>query len=115
MTDTERVIVTLQIEGRPLDDIVAGRKPEEYRSLSRYNAHKLCKMNPEDNKWYPRTDVTHLQLINGYRPDARRIIVEVKGIYIDTFKNFVPDGMKPGSRALTIELGAVVEQINFKS
>lgn len=99
------LIITLE----NLKDIVSGKKVEEYRRPSRYNASLMFEKNSEDGILDPRKDITHVQFFAGYRKDRKHAIVEVDKIEFNVFEKFIPEGMKPGSNAITIFIRRVVE------
>lgn len=114
--------IDLQIEKKYLDQVIAGTKPEEYRSLSTYNVHLLCdKINLEDiqpgdhyvtnednETWRPRTDIKTLRLLNGYRKDRKIVIIEAQKIEVVKFEK-EQYGFKPGAVCFAIKLGHIVE------
>ena len=113
--------VNFQIKGKYLDQIKAGTKIIEYRSISEYNGKLLCDhidkkdLQPGDqylkhNKeiWRPKKDLTHVQFFNGYRPDRKKLLCELKTIEINRFVNEIPEGMKPGTVCFSLKLGQIV-------
>lgn len=101
--------IDLQIERKYFDQILSGEKKKEYRAISDYNIRLLCDCDIKDNLYYTRRDITHVRFVNGYKKDRAVMVVEVKGIFHEEFIDFIPDGMKRGDQALTIELGDIVE------
>ena len=114
--------VDLIIKREYLQEILAGTKKEEYRSLSKFNTRLLCDNIDraslikgdhyiEHNKevWRPKKNITHVRFLNGYRKDREYIICELKSINIDKFIKEIPDGMEPGTVCFTLELGQIVE------
>ena len=128
--DEKKDQVDFLIEGKYIDQIYAGTKPnnEELRSISDHNVKKLCdhisekELNPADHYitnedkeiWRPRTDIKTIRYFNGYRTDRKTLIVEVKNIDIVKSVENIPDGMKPGTVCFVIKLGQIVESKNFK-
>jgi hypothetical protein len=39
-------------------------------------------------------------------------VCEINGIFADRFDNFIPEGMKPGTKAFTIEIRQVIFPLN---
>ena len=115
--------IDLQIERKYLDQIIAGTKPEEYRSISDYNIHLLCEqvkkedLGPDDHYltnedsefWRPRTDIKRLRLLNGYRKDRQILTVEAGKIEIVQFET-EKYGFKPGTICFAIKLGQIINQ-----
>ena len=118
--------VILQIENKYIDQIKAGKKTEDYRSISAFNTKLLCDNVKENDlkkgeafvqagkQFYrPKTSIERVRFVNGYKTDRKELTCEIKGIYIDKFLDKIPDGMKPGAVMFTIELGKIVELKNF--
>lgn len=112
--------VTFQIIGKYLDQIRAGTKVEEYRSLSEHNTKLLCELiDKNDLKpgehyvthfeefWRVKKDITHVRFFNGYRTDRKKLLCELKKVEINEFIKFIPDEMKPGTICFTLTLGKV--------
>jgi hypothetical protein len=118
--------VTFQIKGVYIDQIKAGSKVEEYRSISEHNTKLLCdhidkkELQPgehyvthKEEIWRVKKDLTHVRLFNGYRSDRKELIIELKCVEINEFINFLPEGMKPGTICFTLFLGRIVSSKNF--
>lgn len=118
--------VILQIEKKYIDQIAAGEKTEDYRTISAFNTKLLCdsiteaELKPGEpyisvNKsiFRPKTNLKKVTFVNGYKTDRKELTAEIKGIYIDKFIDKLPDGMKPGAVKFTLELGKIVELKNF--
>ncbi len=119
--------VILQIEGKFIDQIKAGKKTEDYRSISAFNTKLLCDNVKETDlkkdidqfiqagkQFYrPKTSFKQVRFLNGYKTDRKELTCELKGIYIDKFLEKIPDGVKPGAVMFTLELGKIVELKNF--
>ncbi len=114
--------VTFQIIGKYLDQIQAGVKVEEYRAISEHNTKLLCELidkkdlSPDDHYvkhnqqiWRVKKDFTHVQFLNGYRPDRRKLLCELKKVEINEFIKFIPAGMKPGTTCFTLFPGQIIE------
>jgi len=100
--------IDLMTREKDLKEIVSGKKVEDYRKLSRYNINLLVDKDAEYNL-EPRSDVTHVRFVSGYDERMKYVTCEIKGIFLDEFIKFVPEGMKPGNTAITIEIRRVVE------
>jgi hypothetical protein len=89
--------------------IKTGKKIEEYRSITNFYINKLCTIDETKtpNEFNPREDIKVIKFRLGYTKTV--MTIEVKGIYIDTFENFIPEGFKKGDETFTIELGKVLE------
>ncbi|WP_231489898.1 hypothetical protein [Pedobacter sp. Leaf170] len=100
--------LTLIIEKQFFDEIIAGKKTEEYRSLSEYYISRFCMFKGEE--FTGMKPIKSIRLAVGYAKDRKWAIIEVKGIFIDTFENVIPEGFKKGDECFTIELGKVLKQ-----
>jgi hypothetical protein len=122
----EMKTVNFQMEGRYIDQIKAGTKIEDYRSISPVNAKKLCQhidkkdLGPEDHYvthfkeiWRVRKDITHVRFFNGYKSDRKELLIELKDLQVNTYLKFLPEGMKPGTSCFTLFLGQIVVSKNF--
>ena len=118
--------VTFQIKGEYIDQIKAGSKIEEYRNLSEHNTKLLCDkidkkelqagdhyFTQNEKIWRVKKNLTHLKLLNGYRSDRKELLIELKGVEINEFIDFLPEGMKPGTICFTLFLGQIVTSKNF--
>lgn len=125
-TNDELKTVNFQIEGKYIDQIKAGTKVEDYRSINPVNAHKLCyRVLPGDkgapdyyvthNKeiWRVNRELTHVRFFNGYRPDRKELLCELKDLQVNTYLKDLPEGMKPGTSCFTLFLGQIVVSKNF--
>lgn len=119
--------VTFQILRKYLDQIKAGTKVEEYRSLSEHNTKLLCELidkkdlQPGEHYvqhlkeiWRVKKNLTHVQFLNGYRPDRKKLLCELKKIEINEFIKKVPEDMKPGTICFTLSLGQVINNSESK-
>lgn len=102
--------LTLIIERQFFDQILAGTKTEEYRSVSDFYISRFCII--ENDELVGMKPIKHIKLAVGYAKDRKWAIVEVKGIFIDTFEIYIPEGFEKGDRCFTIELGKVLETKN---
>lgn len=118
--------VNFQIKGCYIDQIKIGVKVEDYRSLSPGNSKKLCdhidlkdllsgQQYVTHNKevWRLKKDLTHVRFFNGYRPDRKELLIELKAIELNQYVKNVPEGMKAGSFAFALILGQIIESKNF--
>lgn len=114
--------VTFQLIGKYLDQIQAGTKVEEYRAISEHNTRLLCdkidknELQPGEHYvthfeeiWRVKKDITHIQFLNGYRPDRKKLLCELKKIEINEFIKYVPEDMRPGTICFTLYLGQIIE------
>jgi len=101
--------VLLILTKENFEAIKAGKKIEEYRAITDFYINKLCIIDSTKtpNEFNPREDLKEIKFRLGYTKTV--MTVEVKGIYIDTFENFVPENFKKGDETFTIELGKVLE------
>ena len=108
--------VILQIEKKYIDQIAAGEKTEDYRTISAFNTKLLCdsiteaELKPGEpyisvNKsiFRPKTNLK-VAFVNGYKTDAK-INRRNQGIYIDKFIDKLPQAAWQQSNLL--ELGIV--------
>lgn len=77
--------LTLQIKRVHLDDILAGKKPDEFREIRPKNAKKFIEYfiaddGEEDVR--PRT-YDGLKLVNGYATDRPEVIIKYKNAEIE--------------------------------
>ena len=100
--------ITLIIVQSEFDQIIAGTKKEEYRSLSEYYISRFC--NFKGDEFIGMKDFKSIILAVGYSKARKWAEIEVKGIFIDRFENFIPEGFKKGDECFTIELGKVLRQ-----
>jgi hypothetical protein len=97
-------MIDLILTSENFDLIASGQKKEEYRAISNYYIKKLCTI--ENGEFNPREDIKEIRFRKGYTQQT--LIVEIKGIYIDTFENFIPENFKRGDTVFTIELGKII-------
>lgn len=71
---TLKIIIKKQF----FDLIKQGKKKKEYRKVSKFWVSRLYDYKKEDFKQYD-----YIEFINGYSKNARRLIVEFKGIILD--------------------------------
>jgi hypothetical protein len=97
------VMVDLIIKKEWFDKIFTGEKKEEYRQPSIFN-NRLLGFKDTNGKYSPRTDITHIRFLNGFRKDRKYMIVECAKIRaekkIENETTFI---------RIVIELGKVVE------
>jgi hypothetical protein len=112
--------VTFQKKGKYLDLIITGAKVEDYRAISALNSKLLCdhidktELKPGEQYvthgcdiWRIKKDLTHVLFINGYQPDRKKLLCELKAIELNQFANQVPEGIVAGSFAITLILGRI--------
>lgn len=99
--------LTLIIVQSEFDQIISGKKKEEYRSLSEFYISRFC--NFKGDEFIGMKDFKSIILAVGYSKTRRWAEIEVKGIFIDTFIDTIPDGFKKGDECFTIELGKVLK------
>jgi hypothetical protein len=99
--------LTLIIEKQFFDQIITGQKLEEYRSLSDYYINRFCVFKGE--QFVAMKPIKSICFAVGYAKDRETAIVAVKGIFIDTFENIIPEGFNKGDQCFTIELGKVLK------
>lgn len=100
--------LTLIIEKQFFDQILSGAKKEEYRSLSDYYINRFCVFKGE--VFTAMKPIKTICFAVGYAKDRLTAIVEVKGIFIDTFESVIPEGFNQGDQCFTIELGKVLKR-----
>lgn len=81
------------------DKIESGEKTEEYRYGTPFYKSRLCKVDKKTGAILSLKNFKTVILQEGYTKDARRMIVEVKGVTL--------------KRDFTIHLGEIIERINF--
>jgi hypothetical protein len=70
--------VCLQIKKKEFEMIKAGTKKTEWRAPSKFNKARLFKPDPAYNdQLNGDADITQITFINGMKPDAPRLIIEV--------------------------------------
>lgn len=91
--------------------IMSGQKKEEYRSVTDYYINRFCtfatKNGEEECTGFK--PIKFIKFAVGYRKDRKWAIVEVKGLFLDTFEKFLPEGFEKGAEAFTLELGKIVK------
>lgn len=102
-------IPLLIINEENFNEIIEGKKKEEYRSLSDHY-FKMFMNKAKDGVYEGKKKITKIILAVGYRKDRKTALVEVKGIFIDRFEDFIPEGLNKGDECFTIELGKVLEK-----
>jgi len=105
---TNDKIPVLIINEENFNEILEGKKKEEYRSLSEHY-FRMFMIKAKDGVYDKKKKINKIILAVGYRKDRKTALIEVKGIFIDRFENFVPEGLQKGDECFTIELGKVLE------
>ena len=119
-------VVNFQIKGRYLAAIESGAKTVEYRSISKYNGKLLCDhidkkdlqpgeqfLTHNNEIWRIKKNLTHVQFLNGYRPERKKLLCELKKIEINEFIKYIPEDMEPGTICFTLTLGLIVSKFNL--
>lgn len=100
--------LTLIIEKQYFDQILSGAKTKEYRSLSDYYINRFCVFKGE--QFVAMKPIKTICFAVGYAKDRLTAIVEVKGIFIDTFAKDNNQGFDEGYECFTVELGRVLQR-----
>ena len=96
------------------NEIISGKKVEEYRAVSVRNALILfdCK-KIIDEKGEPGVEILQPKKIKEIRFDlgytGNYFVIEVNKIAYEQFEDFLPEGFKKGSQAFTIYLGKIIK------
>lgn len=112
-TITEKVLnglsnqIEMMLDEVTLKSIVRGETKEVYRNLSYFNIQLLTRTDSEFDL-DPRKDIRRIRFYCGF-DKSMFCLCEINGISLDEFIKFVPKGMKPGTVALTIEIGQVID------
>lgn len=96
--------LTLRLTFKWFDEIYRGNKKEEYRLPSEYNLKLMCDFKnglPVDFKPFKI-----VRFIKGYTNIYADF--EINGMFLDLFKNEIPEGFKKGEEVITIELGNMI-------
>lgn len=104
-------VLTLIIDQTNFNEVMSGQKKEEYRSLSEYYINRFCNFHIVESKeeFKGIKPIKFIKLAVGYSKARKWAIFEVKGIFIDKFENFIPEGFAKGDECFTIELGKVMK------
>lgn len=100
--------ITLIITQEYFDQILSGQKVEEYRSLSEYYISRFCEFKGE--QFTGMKPIRSMRFAVGYSKTRKWAEIEVKGIFIDTFVDNIPEGFNNGDECFTIELGKVLNK-----
>ncbi|MHB1178670.1 MAG: hypothetical protein ACYCZO_10105 [Daejeonella sp.] len=109
MTSIEKPL-TLTIDQVNFNEIIAGTKKEEYRSLSDFYISRFCIV--KNGNVVGVKPIKAVRLAVGYARDRKWAIIEIKGIFIDTFEKGNKQGFDEGFECFTLELGNILEK-NF--
>lgn len=93
------------------NEIIEGKKIEEYRSLSDHYFRMFFEKNSEGEYEFKKP-IDKIILAVGYSPTRKTAVVELKDIYICEFMNDIPEGFEKGDECFILELGKVLER-NF--
>lgn len=99
----------LTIKKKWFDEIVSGKKNEEYREVKAYWIKRLTNQN-EDGSVTGRSFYKHFRFVrfqNGYSKNSPWIIVEFKGIYITEVEH---EHFPEPVAVFAIKLGQIIEK-----
>jgi hypothetical protein len=104
--------IQLQITKENFDLIASGTKTIDYRAASTFNKKKLLR-KAKNGKWGKHFDIKEIEFINGFSPDAPRLIIECIQIcpifFINDFVNEENNITAPkGGSAIEILLGKII-------
>lgn len=111
MKDKKQLYLVMQKEY--FNEILAGTKTEEYRDFTDFYISRLCEVDKTGEiQGTKKYETVKLQM--GYNKDAPQMIVEVKGIFIETDEGFDADKdlLTTENCNFTIELGKILEKSN---
>ncbi|WP_282638118.1 hypothetical protein [Sphingobacterium thalpophilum] len=111
MAKKASIVPILIIKEVHFNEIMNGRKLEEYRSLSEHYFRMFFDKN-KIGEYEFRKPISKIMLAVGYSPKRKTAIVELKDIYICQFINEIPEGFQKGDECFVLELGKVLEK-NF--
>lgn len=79
-------MITLNIKKAEFEAILSGQKKREYREASLFNKKKLLKQN-DAGLYDKNSDISEIKFINGYKPNAPFLIIEVLDVIPVRFVN----------------------------
>ncbi|MDY3529161.1 hypothetical protein PG593_05160 [Riemerella anatipestifer] len=117
-------VLTLQIKRNFLDEILVGKKTDEFRDILPKNEKKYCKIVLHEDESYEVTEVVKydaIRFFNGYKTDRPEVLIEVKNAFVDFEVNGkgepVEWEMEDGSTypicCMVYQLGKVLERKNI--
>lgn len=89
----------LVMQSKWFNAIENGSKSNEYRDGTAFYKSRLCNIDKTTGKIISFKNYRTVILQEGYHPDARRMVAEIKGVTL--------------KRDFTIHLGEILERINF--
>lgn len=105
------VIPLLIVKQEYFDEILTGKKIEEYRSLSEHYFRMFCEKG-DDGVYDAMKPIDKITMAVGYTKVRNVALIEVKDLYVCKFINEIPEGFKKGDECFVIELGKVLKK-NF--
>lgn len=101
-------ILNLILTFKWFEKIKSGEKKEENRAISDYNLKLMCLFDKKGVA-YDFKPFEIVRFRKGYTSEF--VDVEIKGIFLDTFIENIPEGMKKGDQCITIDLGNIVSNV----
>jgi competence protein ComGF len=101
-------MVSLQIKKQYLNEIYEGKKTSEFREFKPFYISRFCNLN-KDGEVESFKKIDTVKLYIGNEKNAKYVILNVKGIYINKYENEIPQGLKKGDLMFEIELGKIIE------
>lgn len=113
--------LTLQIKKEFLDQILSGKKKEEFREIRPNNSKKYIEyFNDEGDEDVKPKQVDRIQFFNGYKADRPEVIIEVKAAEIEyivdedgEFIEYEENGEMYLTAQMVYSLGKVVSKKNI--
>ncbi|AZA74772.1 hypothetical protein [Chryseobacterium indoltheticum] len=113
--------LTLQIKKDFLDQILSGKKKEEFREIRPNNSKKYIEyFNAEGDEDVKPKQVDRIQFFNGYKADRPEVIIEVKAAEIEyivdedgEFIEYEENGEMYLTAQMVYSLGKVVSKKNI--
>ncbi|QQT43380.1 Uncharacterised protein [Sphingobacterium multivorum] len=112
MAKTQKTPILI-IKEEYFNEILAGNKKEEYRSLSEHY-FKMFSTKNEQGEYAHLKDIKEIILAVGYSANRKTMRIQLKDIYIVEFWNDIPEGFQKGDECFVLELGEVLET-NFNT
>lgn len=100
----------LIVDRENFNEILSGKKKEEYRSVTEYYTNILC--IKEKGEYVGFKPIKAVWFALGYAKDRKMLKVEIKSIHGDMFIDFIPEGFKKGDEAFTLDLGSIIDSVN---
>lgn len=114
--------LTLQIKKEFLDQILSGKKKEEFREIKPNNSKKYIEYFTADDgeEDVKPKKVDHIQFFNGYKADRAEVIIEVKTAEIEyivdedgEFVEYEENGELYLTAQIVYSLGKIVSKKNI--